>query len=148
MDKLNTLSTGEKLIAAAGVLLLLDSFIFAWYSVDIGFGHYTRSAWQSPGQLWSVLAVLIGLAMAAAVVGPKFGNMQMPAMPANLTMGQVYLGGGVLAFAFLVLKFINESSYMGIGFWLGFILTAALALGGYMMYTEEKGTQPFWSNRR
>ena len=34
MEKLNELSTGEKLISGAGILLLLDSFILPWYDVD------------------------------------------------------------------------------------------------------------------
>jgi uncharacterized integral membrane protein len=138
LDKLNMLSTGEKLIAGAAILLLLDSFIFPWYSVDIGIAEFTANAWEAPGAIWSILAVLIGIVLAVAVLGPKFGNMQMPALPNNLTMGQIFLGGGVLAFIFLVLKFINESDYVAFGFWLGFLLTAAIAAGGYLLYAEEK----------
>ena len=148
MDKINALSMGEKLIAGAAVLLLLDSFIFPWYSVDLGVVDFNRNGWQSPGAIWSILAVLIGIVMAVAVLGPKLGNMQLPALPNNLTWGQVHLAGGVLAFVFLILKYINESSYVAIGFWLGFILTALLAVGGYLLYTEEKGGTPFWSSRR
>lgn len=138
MDKINELSLGEKLIAGAGILLLLDSFILPWYDVDTIIGSITRNGWESPGAIWSILAVLVGLVLAVAVLGPKFGNMQLPALPNNVTLGQFFLGGGALAFAFLVIKFINESDYIGIGFWLGFLLTAALAAGGYLMYTEEK----------
>ena len=138
MDKINMLSTGEKLIAGAAILLLLDSFIFPWYSVDLGIVDFTANAWEAPGAIWSILAVLIGIGLAVAVLGPKFANMQMPALPSNLTMGQLFLGGGILAFIFLVLKFINESDYVGFGFWIGFVLTAAMAAGGYLMYAEEK----------
>lgn len=138
MEKLNELSTGEKLISGAGILLLLDSFILPWYDVDLGFVSATRSGWESPGAIWSILAVLIGLALTFAVLAPKFGNVQLPAPPNSLTMGQIYLGGGALAFAFLVIKFISESDYVGIGFWAGFLLTLAMAAGGYLIYTEEK----------
>ena len=148
MDKINLMSTGEKIIVGAAVLLLLDSFIFAWYSVDFGFASVSVNAWEAPGAIWSILAVIVGVVLAGAILAPKFANVQLPELPANLTLGQFYLGGGALAFAFLVLKFINESSYVAIGFWLGFLLTAAMALGGYMIYTEEKGTQPFWNSRR
>jgi hypothetical protein len=64
--------------------------------------------------------------------------MQMPALPNNLTLGQLYLGGGALSFALLVLKYLLESNYVAIGFYLGFILTAAMGIGGYLIYTEEK----------
>jgi hypothetical protein len=138
VDKVNMLSTGEKLIVGAAILLFLDSFIFPWYSVDFINGSIDRNGWQSPGALWSILAVLIGLALAAAILGPKFANMQLPDLPNNVTMGLVFLGGGGLAFLFLILKFLNESDYVAIGFWLGFIFTAAMAAGGYLLYTEEK----------
>jgi hypothetical protein len=138
MEKINAMSTGEKLVAAGGILLLLDSFIFPWYSVDLGFGDFSRNGLQSPEAIWSILAVLIGIALAVAVLGPRFANMQMPALPNNLTMGQVYLGGGVLAFALLVLKYLLENNFVAIGFYLGFLFAAAMAVGGYLLYTEEK----------
>jgi hypothetical protein len=50
----------------------------------------------------------------------------------------VLLGGGVLAFVFLVLKYLLENNYVGIGFYLGFVCAAAMAAGGYLLYTEEK----------
>ena len=138
MDKINQLSTGEKLVAGGGILLLIDAFLFPWYSVDLGVVDFSRNGLQSPEAIWSILAVLIGIGLAVAVLGPKFANMQMPVLPSNLTLGQLYLGGGALSFALLVLKYLLESNYVAIGFYLGFILTAAIGIGGYLLYTEEK----------
>lgn len=150
MDKINEMSTGEKLIAGGGIVLLIASFL-PWYKVSGSvFGaslSYTRSGWESPGALFSILAVLIGLVMAGAVLGPKFGNMQLPDL-GSATWPQAYMGSGVAALALVIIKFLNESSSLSYGFFLGFLAALALAAGGYMLYTEEKGTQPFWSNRR
>ena len=71
MDKLierfKALSIGEKIIIIAGVVLFIDGFL-PWYSVDLGpLGDFTRSGWQSPGSMWSILAILIGLAMISSV---------------------------------------------------------------------------------
>lgn len=141
MDKLNTLSLGEKLVAGGGVLMLIASFL-PWYKIDFGLaefglGSVTRSGWQSPGGLWSVLAIFIAVAMAVAVLGPKFANLKLPAL-GQYTWGQAHLALGGLVAVLILLKLLAESSYISYGFFLGIIAAAALAAGGYMLYTEEK----------
>ena len=150
MDKLNELSTGEKLISGGGILLLIASFL-PWYKVSVSFGEFSASAsangWQDPGAIFSILAVILGVLMVGAVLGPKFGNMQLPAL-GSITWGQAFLGAGAAILVLVVIKFLNESSSISYGFFLGFIAAVALAAGGYLMYIEEKGVQPFWNNRR
>ena len=152
MDKVNALSTGEKLVGGAGILLFLDSLILPWYKVSFSIAGFTsssvtRSGWESPGAFWSIVAALIGLALAAVIVLTKFTTVQMPALPQGVTWGMVYLGGGGLAVVCLVIKWINENSYISYGFWVGFILALAMAAGGYMLYMEEKGTSGFGMRR-
>jgi hypothetical protein len=139
VDKINTLSTGEKLIAAGGIVILIASFL-PWYSIDAGpLGSFTRNGWQSPGSIWSVLATLIGIAMAGAVLASRLGSMELPDLGGgNLTWGTVFLGGGALALLCVVFKFLNESSYISFGFFLGIIAAIALVAGGYLLYAEEK----------
>jgi hypothetical protein len=151
MEKLSAMSPGEKLIAAAGIVLLIASFL-PWYKVSFSIAGFSASAsangWEAPGALFSILAVLIGLVMAIAVLAPKFSTVQLPDLGSSVTWGQAYLGAGVVALILVIIKFLNESSSLSYGFFLGFICVLALAAGGYMLYTEEKGTQPFWSQRR
>ena len=65
---LKKLSVGEIVTAVSGVLLLIISF-FHWYSVDLGpFGTYSRNGWQSPDSFFSVVAILIGVVLAAHVI--------------------------------------------------------------------------------
>ncbi|HLG11239.1 MAG TPA: hypothetical protein VI876_05715 [Dehalococcoidia bacterium] len=138
MDKLNTLSNGEKLIAGGGVLMLIASFL-PWYKYDFSdLISVSRNGWQSPGAFWSLLAVVIGVAMAVAILGPKFANLQLPDL-GSVTWPQAHLGLGVAALVFIILKFINESSYMSFGFYLGIIAAIALAVGGYLYFTEHGG---------
>lgn len=139
MDKLNALSLGEKLIVGGGILMLIASFL-PWYSVDLGiegFGSITRNGWESPGAIWSILATLIAVVMAGAVLALRFGNMNAPDM-GSITLGQAFLGAGAAVAVFVLLKLINESSSIAFGFFLGIIAAAALAAGGYLLYTEEK----------
>jgi hypothetical protein len=142
VDKLNTLSNGEKLIAGGGILMLIASFL-PWYKIDLDFGEFgsasaSASGWESPGALWSILALICGIAMAAAVLLPKFANVVLPDL-GSVTWPQAFLGLGVAALVFVLLKLLNESSYMSYGFFLGIIAAIALAAGGYLYFTENGG---------
>jgi hypothetical protein len=140
VDKINEMSTGEKLIAGGGLVLLIASFL-PWYKVSVGIGDFSASfsanGWEAPGALWSILAVICGVVLAGAVLGPKFANMQLPAL-GSVTWGQAFLGLGAAALALVIIKFLSESSSLSYGFYLGFIAAVALAAGGYLLYTEEK----------
>ena len=61
---------GDKIMLIAGPLLLIDSFL-KWYSYKACFLDVcvsgSRSGWQSPGALWSILAVLIGVLLAGGI---------------------------------------------------------------------------------
>lgn len=151
MDKINEMSTGEKLIAGGGIVLLIASFL-PWYKVSVSALGFSASAsasgWESPGALFSILAVIIGVVMAAAVLAPKFSTVQLPDLGGSLTWGQAYFAGGIATLVLVIIKFLDHSSNLSYGFFLGFLAAIALAAGGYMLYTQERGTQPFWSNRR
>ncbi|MEX2100486.1 MAG: hypothetical protein WEB19_03640, partial [Acidimicrobiia bacterium] len=142
---LKKLTPGEITTAVSGVLLLIFSF-FKWYSVDFNFGagfsgSVSRNGWQSPGAIWSILAVLIGVVLAAHVIVEKLANVDMPERLGSLGWGIVHLAGGVLAFVFIIIKLINESSSLAFGFYVGILASAGLAAGGYLM-AKESGELP------
>lgn len=137
-DKFKETSLGEKIILIAGPLMLINGFL-PWYDVDLGpFGSVTRNAWESPGALWSILAVLIGLVMAGLVAAQRFSGAQMPALPEGVTWARVQLGLAVAAALFIIIKLINESSYLGFGFYIGILLTAALVVGAGLLFQAER----------
>ncbi|HUF52250.1 MAG TPA: hypothetical protein VMR52_00565 [Dehalococcoidia bacterium] len=137
------MSLGEKIILIAGPLLFIDGFL-AWYSIDFGsifgesLGSVSRNGWQSPGAIWSILAVLIGLAMTGLVAAVRFGNVKLPEMPQGVTWGRLLLGMGVATVLLVVIKFLNESSYLAYGFYIGIILVIALAVGGFLAFQDEQ----------
>ena len=53
----------------------------------------------------------------------------------------MHLAGGALAFLFLIIKLINESSDTAIGLYLGLLAGAGLLVGGYLM-AKEAGELP------
>ena len=142
LEKFMALSIGEKIIIIAGLVLLIDGFL-PWYSVDLGpFGSITRNGWESPGAIWSVLAIVIGLAMSGVVVLKGLTEVEIPDNIGGVSWPKILLGGGVAALLLVVIKFLNESSDLGFGFYLGFIAAAALAVAGVLMFREESAAGP------
>jgi hypothetical protein len=142
MDKINTLSNGEKLVLGGGVLMLIAS-ILPWYKIDFGLdgivdASFSRNGWQEPATPWSLLAILIAIALAASIAAVRFGNVQLPAMSGGMSWGMIYLGGGGLVALLTLLVLISESSYLSYGFYLAIIAAIAIAAGGYLLYSEEK----------
>lgn len=142
LEKFQALSIGEKIIIIAGLVLLIDGFL-PWYDVDLGpFGSVTRNGWESPGAMWSVLAVLIGIAMSGVVALKISTEGVIPENVGGFSWPKIFLGGGVAALVLVVIKFLNESSNLGFGFFLGFIAAAALAVAGVLMFREESAAGP------
>jgi hypothetical protein len=141
VDKINTLSMPEKAIAGGGILMLIAS-ILDWYHYSEGPFSFGESGWGSPGSIWGILAILISIALAGVVIATKFGNVQMPALPQGVTWSMVWGGGAAAVVVLMLLKAWRIMDVpvggFGIGFFLGVIAAAAIAYGGYMMYSEEK----------
>jgi len=151
--KFKALSIGDKVIVIAGVALFIIGFL-PWYHVGGGsvqvagftvanVPSVNRSGWQSPGAFWSILAILIGLAM-AGVIGVR--ELAKPGtLPANVggfSWPKIQLGGAVVAAVVTLLKLLNESSSLGFGFYLGIVAVAALVVGAFLGFQQERaGTQ-------
>ncbi len=130
---------GEKIILVAAPLFLICSFL-PWYDVDFVVGSVTRNGWQSPGAIWSILAVLVSLAAFVKVVLSAFTTVQIPddlGNP-NITWGRIHLGLGIAGVVFILFKLLNESSYLGFGFYIGIILVLVLAAAGYLIFQQEQ----------
>jgi hypothetical protein len=152
---LNKLSTGDKVIGASGVLLLIFS-LFKWLGIKtpgteilgetIGGGSVSKSAWGFP---LTLIAVLLGVAMVVIVV-LKLLDVKLPDL-GGVTWGQILFGMGVVAFLLVLFKVVvGPSNWEGfdipdsvdktrkIGAFLGLIASAGLAAGGFLKFQEEK----------
>ncbi len=143
MDKINQLSLGEKLVAGGGLLMFIVGF-FPWYKYSFNFegiasGSVSYNGWENPGSLWSILAIIVSVVLAGTIIGAKFGNLKLPAL-GGFSWGQAYLAGGAFVVLMLLIKLINESSYLAIGFYLAILCAAAVAAGGYLLFSEDKGS--------
>jgi hypothetical protein len=138
---LKKLTPGEITTAVSGVVLLVFSF-FHWYSVDLGpFGTYSRNGWQSPDSFWSIIAILIGIVLAAHVITEKLTGVDLPERLGSVGWGVVHLAGGVVAFLFILFKWLTNTDYVAFGLYVSLIAAAGLAVGGYLM-AKEAGELP------
>jgi hypothetical protein len=133
---------GEKIILIVGPLLFIDSFLH-WYSASVCVGDFcvggSANGWGAPGSIWSILAVLIGIALSALVAVTRFTQVKLPELPQGVTWARVYLGGAVAAAVFILIKLINHSGDLAIGFFIGIILVAAMVVGGGLLFQAERG---------
>lgn len=135
---LSKLTMGEKVVGAAGVLLLIDLLFLPWHSIKIEVVTFSRtitaSAIDSPNGFWGILAMLLTIAMVAVVVVTRFTSAKLPDLPVPL--GQAMFFAGIAVLALLLLKLVIETDALGFGAWLGILLAGAVAYGGFLMRQE------------
>lgn len=137
---LSKLTTGEKIVLAAGVVLLIDLLFLPWHNIDLGLFSVSRTAVESPKAFWGVLAMLITAAMIAVVVLSRFTSVKLPDLP--VPWGDAMFFAGVAVAALLLLKLVLETDFLGFGAWLGILLAGAVAYGGFLMRNEPQAAAP------
>jgi len=140
----NRVSPGEKIAAVAAVLLFISMF-FAWFGfenvanelsdqfgVDVGASSFTFNAWESFDFIDLVLTVAILAAVGTAFVRASDAVVDLPLNPAVAVLGG-------LATLLVLYRVIDPpgGSDREWGVFLGLILSAAVAYGGYKAMEEE-----------
>ena len=77
--------------------------------------------------------------MVALIVLTRFTTAKVPDLP--VPQSQAMFLGGIVVLAVLALKLISETNALGFGSWLGVLLAAGLAYGGFQM-KKEAGPAP------
>lgn len=144
---LNKLSTGDKVIAGSGIVLLIAYFM-PWFKADAGFVSVSASG-GDVGFLWATLPMLLGLIAAGAVIANKLFDVKLPDLP--VPWGQAFLGAGGLAAVLVVLKLLIGEDADGaealgidvsrsIGIFLAALAAIGLAVGGFLKMQEGDDT--------
>ena len=136
---LKALSTGTKLIAAAGLLLLIDTFL-AWQKVSVEVSGVevasaSQNAWHG---FWGVV---MGLALIALLVwvGLQIANVDLNISLPEATVTAVLAG---IVFVFALLKNLIDD-YSAWPSYVGVVLAALVAAGAWMRMQEtETETAP------
>jgi hypothetical protein len=135
------LTPGEMTIAISGVVLLIFSF-FKWYSIEIKIGGQTlvaasKTGWGAPSAFLSIVAILLGVVMAGHVIADKLAGVEMPERLGKIGWGVFYLAGGVIAFVFLIIKYLGNTDYVKFGFYISILASIGLAVGGFLVSRER-----------
>lgn len=137
---LKKLTPGEMTIGISGVVLLIFSF-FKWYSIEFHILGQTvgasRNGWEGPDAFFSVIAILIGIVMAAHVIVDKLAGVEMPERLGKFGWGVFYLAGGVISFLFLLIKWLGNNDFVKFGFYISILASLGLAVGGFLTARER-----------
>ncbi len=138
---LKKLTPGEMVIGVSGILLLIFSF-FKWYGVTVLSGTPFEdtvgyNGWQRPSAFLSIVAILIGVVMAGHVIADKLAGVDMPERLGKVGWGVFYLAGGVIAFVFVLIKWVGNTDYTKFGLYVGLLTTLGLAVGGFLVANER-----------
>ena len=137
------LSPANVVILAAGVLILIGSFL-AFYKVSVaGSGSASVNAWDRGQFMIATLPALLGSFMALQVGLVAFGHIDMPNRLLGLTWDQMHLVLSLQA-ALLMLSFLARTRFsatfdtfriettLGVGFWLMLVAAIGLVVGAFM----------------
>jgi hypothetical protein len=143
------LGRGEQIAGICAAILFLVMF-FTWFSlpgadeadavgIDIDTG---LNAWQSYDFTDLIMLVTIVVAVGGAVATLMARDVALPVAASAITAGL-----GILSFVFVAFSILNTPTFGGFGFdvdtdrswgvFVGLLLTAGIAYGGYLSMQEE-----------
>jgi hypothetical protein len=128
---LTRLTQGERIVLAAGVLLIIDLLFLPWHDLTI----ITRTGVQSPNGGYGVIALLLVIVMVGQIAATKLASAKLPDPP--VAWSQIHLILGIAVAVLLVLKLLAETHFLGFGAYLGIILGLAVAYGAYTIKQED-----------
>jgi len=132
MEGIKALSTGTKLVLAAGPLLFFSLF-FTWQTPEIDYGRAGRADALLDG--WDFWGLLIGLVTMTLVTLVVIAELTEVEMSEDVPWVLLNLALGVVVFMLALVKNLTDSdsawaSYAGV------LLAAVVALGCYEMWAE------------
>jgi hypothetical protein len=148
------LNQGEKVAGVSGVLLILIMFIFKWFGIKasvgitgvaVATGEFSANAWGSYGFIDIVLFITALAAIGLALLAASEGDVGLP-----VAASAIVAGLGILSVVLVIISIISPPDFGAVdvsgvavdhtrklGVWLGLIVSAAVAVGGYMAMQEE-----------
>jgi hypothetical protein len=131
---LSKLGRDEWIVAGGGCLLIIDLLFFPWLHSSASFlGEpisVSAKATAAPGALWGVLALILTIAVVVDLVLAEFSPLtQLPTTQLGRPMTRCAVAA--LVVFFLLMKLFAETSFLGFGCYLGFILAILVVVGSY-----------------
>jgi len=137
MKALNQFSPSEQITGVAGILLLIGMFAFPWYHIGVaGFtveGHtyggasYNGNALSGPGSFFSIVGLIVLIALLGELVISRFTTVELPKLPISWRAAELY--GAIAVLALLVIKILFHIGNFGWGFYANIVLAIVMVYG-------------------
>jgi hypothetical protein len=131
----SALGRGTQVLLVAGVLLLIDSFL-DWQQVSVVGVTAGQSMWDGVG----IVAGLVLIALLVWEVAQVAGVTRNLELPVSAALISVALAAG--SAAFVLIKFLVANEFRHWPAWVGLILAVAIAIGGWLRYSEAPTSVP------
>jgi hypothetical protein len=132
---MSRVTSSDKLVVGAGVLLLIDLWFLPWHQVF----SFSITATEAPGGWWGTLALLLTLAIVVVLVIRRLTSISLPALPRPI--GEVNLAANAGVLALLLIKLVLDLDSLGFGAYLG-VLLAGVMTAGALLGREETDEPP------
>jgi hypothetical protein len=135
---LSKLSREDWMVGGGSLLLIIDLLFLPWHSVS-GFGVSADfSGTDAPGSIWGVLALIVTIVVLVDLALARFSpDTQMPTTQLGRDMTRT--AAAALGLLLVVIKFIDNTSFLAWGTWVGIIL-AVVVVGGAWLNAQGRST--------
>ena len=127
-------STARKILLPASLLLLIDSFL-DWQQVDLGVATPGQSMWHGLGFLVGVLLLVLILWELVDTFAPD--TLRGMSLPGGLIT--LALAAAILLFTLIRVFTLDFRHWPA---WVGLILAAVIAYGGWLRFQESGDAMP------
>lgn len=132
---LSKLTMTDKILAGTGLALVIDLLFLPWHSIDLGFTTFSLTGVEERNAFLGVLALLLAAAVAAVtLIRALKPETKLPELPITWDKAISFAAFGTAGL--LVLKLLLETDFLGFGAYLGILLGAGMAYGGFQKQKE------------
>ena len=137
MERLKSLSPGQKLVLFGSPLLFVSLFL-TWQKLEVSFGTAGHAVALLDG--WDGWGLLIGLLALALTVFAVVAYLTDVELSEDVPWERMLLGGGIAVLVLTVVKNLLDADSAWASY-LGVVLAALVALGAYETWAEAYGRQ-------
>ena len=144
LQRMRALPTGSKVLIAGGSLLFFSLFL-TWQNHEVDFGTAGTATEMLDG--WDVWGLLIGFLTVGLVTLVLLMNASDVDMSPNVRWDLVVLVGAIVVLGLTLVKNLTDADSAWASY-LGLALAAAMVVGGYLDWADERPRRSLRRRRR
>lgn len=121
------LSREDWMVGGGALILIIDLLFLAWHSV----GPFDLVGTDAPGGAWGVLALIATIIVLVDLALARFSPAtQIPTTQLGRDLTRTAIAA--VALLFVIIKLIDNTSYLAYGTWVGLILAIIIVVGAWL----------------